>query len=125
MKLAVIGSRGFNDYELLKLHLNNVIQNNRVTHIVSGGALGADSLAERFAKENNIETLIFLPDWKTHGKAAGFIRNKDIVSNADMVVAFWDGKSKGTKHSIDLANKSKTPLLIVETSNNLGLFDMF
>lgn len=79
---------------------------------MSGGAKGADSLAERFAKENNIETMIFPADWDKYGKNAGYIRNKDIISNSDIVIAFWDGKSKGTKISIDLAKQSSKILFI-------------
>ena len=78
-----------------------------------GGADGADSLGERYANENNIETLIFLPDWKKHGKMAGFIRNTDIIENAELVVAFWDKTSKGTKDSIDKATKLGKKVLII------------
>lgn len=99
MKIAVIGSRNFKDYELMKITLDEV----RPQLIISGGARGADTLAEKYAKENGIPTLIFLADWNRYGKSAGYRRNVDIIANADCVVAFWDGVSKGTKHSIDLA----------------------
>lgn len=114
MKLAVVGSRNFNDYELLKSKLDSIHKRKPITCIVSGGAKGADSLSERWAKENGIETLIFIPDWNKHGKRAGFLRNDDIIQNSDNVVACWDGISKGTKHSISLAEKYKKPLLIVK-----------
>jgi predicted Rossmann fold nucleotide-binding protein DprA/Smf involved in DNA uptake len=68
MKVAVIGGRDFKDYELVKKTLSKLT----ITVIVSGGALGADLLAERYADENNIPKKIFLPDWKTYGKIAGF-----------------------------------------------------
>lgn len=86
---------------------------NEDDEIISGGAKGADTLAERFAKEREYETLIFSADWKTHGKAAGFIRNKQIVVACDMVLAFWDGKSKGTQHTIVLAKAAKRPTFII------------
>lgn len=94
MKIAIIGSRTFNDYELLRQSLDEFSfeANVDISLIVSGGANGANSLGERYAHENNIETLIFLPDWKKHGKGAGFIRNQLIIDNADFVIAFWDGK---------------------------------
>lgn len=111
MKLAVVGSRNFNDYELLKQTLDQY--KGVVTHIVSGGAKGADTLAEKWASENNVEMLIFLPDWYRYGKSAGYIRNRDIVSNSDLVIAFWDGTSKGTKHSIDLAESKNKELKVV------------
>jgi len=103
MKVAIVGSRDFADYEYLKSKLDTFLG---IDLIISGGARGADSLAERYAKENNIETKIFLPDWNTYGKQAGFIRNRDIVHACDLLVAFWDGKSRGTQHSIDIAFKT-------------------
>jgi len=109
MKVAVIGSRGFNDYELVKTTLSPFT----ITLLVSGGAKGADSLGERYANENNIETLIFKPDWKKHGPAAGPLRNTDIVNNADTIIAFWDGESKGTKDSITKAEKLGKNIIIV------------
>lgn len=84
-----------------------------ITAIVSGGAKGADSLAERYAQENGLEMVIYYPDWEKHGRAAGPIRNRLIVDEADAVVAFWDGKSRGTKSTIDLTlNKNKQLILV-------------
>ena len=103
MKLAIIGSRGFDDYELVKSVLSDYV--NKVTMVVSGGAKGADSLGEKWANENNIQTLIFKPDWKKYGKKAGHLRNTDIIQNCDMCVAFWDGVSTGTNDSIKKAKK--------------------
>jgi hypothetical protein len=70
---------------------------------LNGGAKGADSYGEYYAKERGIPVTIFLPDWNTYGKKAGYIRNKLIVESSDLVIAFWDRVSKGTKHSIDIA----------------------
>jgi len=109
MKIAVVGSRNFHDYELLKKTLTEY----EITSIVSGGANGADSLGERYADEHNIPTMIFKPDWKRFGRGAGRIRNKTIVENADLVIAFWDGLSKGTQMSIEIAKKVNKPLRIV------------
>jgi hypothetical protein len=114
MKLAVVGSRGFNDYDLLKSKLNDIHLRKPITCIVSGGAKGADSLGEKWANENNIETLIFIPEWDKYGKRAGFLRNEDIIKNSDAVVAIWDEVSKGTQHSISLAKKYNKPCLIVK-----------
>ncbi len=109
MKVGVIGSRGFNDYALVVKTLNPI----DISMIISGHAIGADRLAERYALENNIETKIFLPDWQTHGKIAGFLRNTDIVNESELIVAFWDQNSKGTKDSIDKANKLGKKVIIV------------
>jgi len=81
--------------------------------IVSGGAKGPDSIAERFAHICRIPTKIFLPDWDKHGKSAGLIRNKEIVDYSHMIVAFWDQQSKGTKHTIDLTLKAGKPVYII------------
>lgn len=67
--------------------------------------MGADKLAEKYAKHYDIPTKIFLPDWNQFGKSAWYIRNKLIVENADIVIAFYDGASKGTKLTIDLVKK--------------------
>lgn len=111
MKLAIIGSREFNDYTLLTNELERY--KNKIHIVVSGAARGADSLGERWAIENKKETLIFPADWDKYGKRAGYIRNEDIIKNSDCVMAFWNGISKGTKHSIDLASKYNKPIKIV------------
>jgi hypothetical protein len=84
-----------------------------ISVIVSGGANGADSLGEKYANENKIEKDIYYPDWAKHGKAAGFIRNKLIIENADMVIAFWDQKSRGTRNSIGIAHELKKNTYII------------
>ena len=119
MKVGVVGSRSFSNYCIVK-KLFNKLKNVQV--IVSGGARGADSLGERFAEENNIPTKIFSPEWKKHGKRAGFIRNELIIDESDLVVAFWDGVSKDTKHSISLAEKKGIPVIIVVYNQENSLF---
>jgi len=112
MKLAIIGSRTFNDYNFLVESLKQYKP--KITLVVSGAAKGADSLGEKWAIENNIEILIFPADWEKHGKRAGFIRNEDIIKNCDGVIAFWDGMSKGTAHSLSLCEKYNKPYKIVK-----------
>ena len=109
MKVAVIGSRTFNDYELLRQTLSKL----EITLVVSGGAKGADSLGEEYANANNIPTKIFLPDWDKYGKSAGMLRNSDIINEVEIVVAFWDGESKGCKDAIAKANKLNKKVLII------------
>ena len=101
MKLAVVGSRTFNDYRLLK----KVVSRFNPSIIISGGAKGADALAERYARESGLLLVVFKPEWKRFGRAAGPVRNKKIVKEAHGVVAFWDGKSRGTRSTIRLAEK--------------------
>lgn len=114
MKLAVVGSRNFQDYDLLRSKLSKINDETPITLILSGGAQGADCLGEFFAEENNIPTQIFKPDWKKFGRAAGVIRNEDIIKNSDQVIAFWDGKSKGTLSSINLTKKYDKKLIIIK-----------
>lgn len=111
MRVAIVGSRGFNNYDLLKETMDQLEVT--PTEIISGGAVGADQLGERWAKEKGIQTKIFYPDWKLHGKSAGYIRNKEIINNCDYCVAFWDGSSKGTQHSMNICNTQNKPLKVV------------
>lgn len=113
-KVAIVGSRTFNDYEKAKQFINNICQENNISinQIISGGAKGADSIGEKYARENNINILIFKPDWNKYGKSAGYIRNKDIIDNCDICIAFWDGNSRGTKNDIDLCNKKEKQVYI-------------
>lgn len=111
MNVAVVGSRTFNDYDLLE---SEILKSNLdIKCIVSGGAKGADQLAERFAKKYNLDTVILIPEWNKHGKSAGYKKNKDIIDACDLCIAFWDGQSTGTKHTIDLAQEVKKPLIII------------
>ncbi len=109
MKVAVIGGRNFNDYERLK----KVLDLFPIKTIVSGGAKGADTLGEMYAKENNIQTEIYIPQWDLFGKKAGFLRNTTIIENSEVVVACWDSKSRGTRDSIGKANKLKKDTFII------------
>ena len=120
MKLAIVGGRDFNDKYLMAEYLaifmtayTNQECDPPEVEVISGGAKGADTLGERFAKIYRCPITIFKPDWDTHGKAAGFIRNQTIIDNCDMVLAFWDGKSHGTADTIGKAKRAMKPTLIV------------
>ncbi len=101
MKIAIIGSR-----TLQVQHLNLFLPDN-VTEIVSGGASGIDSYAKKYALDNNIKYTEFLPDYKQYGRKAPLIRNIEIIDYSDMVLAFWDGKSKGTRFVIEHCKRNK------------------
>lgn len=106
-KLIVAGSRDFNDYHLLERELINLLRGKypKDVEIVCGGARGADSLGERFAKEKGCNIKYFMADWDGLGKKAGFVRNAEMGKYANDCILFWDGVSKGTKHMYDLAIK--------------------
>jgi len=114
MKVAIVGSRSFNDYGTLKAVIEMTCQTYgiEIDTIVSGGARGTDRLGEMFAKEKGYETLIFPADWDKYGKRAGFIRNVEIIDNCDACIAFWDGESHGTKHDIELCQEKNKPCYV-------------
>lgn len=104
MKVIIAGGRDFNDYEFLKQVCSKLSELDSEIEIVSGGAKGADALGERFANEMGYALKVFPADW-SEGRKAGPIRNSQMANYADALIAFWDGKSKGTKNMIDLATK--------------------
>ncbi len=113
MKLAIVGSRTFDDYHFFQQSICKKFIIPYIDCIVSGGAKGTDTLAEKFAHAHEIPTMIFLPEWDKYKRLAGYIRNEKIIKYADEVIAFWDGKSRGTKSSIDLAKKECKPMYII------------
>jgi len=116
MNLAVVGSRSFKDNLEAKKEAKSLIAGAilalDVTTIVSGGAAGPDKWSEEVANQMNIETIIYKPEWKKYGKSAGMRRNRDIINDAESVLVFWDGKSKGTSHDIMLARKYNKPYVL-------------
>ena len=110
MIIAVIGSRNFSDYRLLE---STLVVLPEITKIVSGGAKGADSLAEIYAEKYQLPLIVFKPDWQKYGRGAGIVRNREIIEAADMVVAFWDGSSKGTASSLKFAKSKGIPIKTV------------
>jgi predicted Rossmann fold nucleotide-binding protein DprA/Smf involved in DNA uptake len=116
--LGVVGGRDFTDYDLLEKEVDDLIKKNSLpVCIVSGGAAGADSLAEKYATEKGLETVVYKPDWSL-GKRAGPLRNQKIVNGSDEVIAFWDGKSPGTKSTIQLALSAGKRVHVVAYDNS-------
>ena len=111
MRLGVVGSRGFNDYFLMKDILDEY---ENIDTIVTGGANGADTWAEHYAKKYGIQCLVIPAEWSRLGRKAGYIRNVEIVNQSDVIIAFWDGKSKGTKLTIDISEKKGKEIRIIE-----------
>lgn len=113
MKLAIIGTRTFTDYNRLEQTLLELYPANQITQIISGGAQGTDALAERFAQQYHLPITIHEAQWSRYGRSAGPIRNQLIVNEADHVIAFWDGHSPGTRCTIELAQKANKPVEII------------
>lgn len=106
MKIAVVGSRS------LFVNLEFPIPPG-VTEIVSGGAKGIDQCAEIYAKKHHLKLTVFLPDYFQYGRAAPLKRNEQIVNYADCILAFWNGKSRGTKHTVNYARKKGKPTEVI------------
>lgn len=106
MKVAVIGSRGLQVNDL-----QNYLPED-TDEIVSGGAYGIDTCAEEYAKENGIPFTKIRPNYDEHGRQAPILRNVEIATYADTVLAFWDGKSKGTRFVIEYCRKHEIPVKI-------------
>ena len=121
MRVIIAGSRSFDDYQTLcnRLTVLYGVGAQAVSQVISGACLeGADQLGEKWAAENKIPTTLYPADWDQYGKAAGFIRNREMATLADVLVAFWDGSSPGTKNLIDCALKRglETHVFMVEAA---------
>jgi hypothetical protein len=110
MIAAIVGSRAGLPWSQVSEEIKAICARDDVGTVVSGHALGVDRLAESLAQALGKRFHGFRPDWTTYGKSAGFRRNVSIVETADEVFAFWDGQSKGTKHTIDIARRMKKPV---------------
>ena len=106
MKVAVIGSRSIRNADIGKRIPPDT------TLIISGGAVGVDTLAEKYADEHGIEKLILYPAYELYGRSAPLIRDRLIVDHADLVIAFWDGESRGTEYTISYAKQRRVPIQV-------------
>ena len=112
-RVIIAGSREFNDYKMLCEYCDKILSNiEDEIVIVSGAARGADHLGMCYADERGYKIHYFFPDWDKYGKSAGYRRNVQMAENADALIAFWDGKSRGTKHMIDIAEERGLPVRV-------------
>ena len=107
MKLAIIGSR-----ELKIDNLEKYLPEN-ISEIVSGGAKGIDTVAADYAKHHNIPLTEFLPDYARYKRGAPLKRNEQIAQYADAVLAFWDGRSRGTRYTVKYFEKIGKKITVV------------
>ena len=113
MKLIIAGSRTFTDYNKLKQICDQFLQDQSNIEIVSGAYYkGADKLGEKYAAEKGLRLTKFPADWKRFGRAAGPKRNKQMANYADALIAFWDGKSRGTENMIEISKIKNLIILI-------------
>ena len=106
MRVAVIGSRGLTVDNLEKYLPDDT------TEIISGGARGVDASAREYAQRHGLKLTEYLPEYSKYGRSAPLKRNLTIIENADLVLAFWDGLSRGTKYVIDNCKKRNIPVEI-------------
>lgn len=106
-RIAIVGSRRFPNRQIVADYVKSLPKNSTV---ISGGARGVDTWAEQAAQDLGLPILTFQADWKSLGKRAGPLRNAQIVSQADRVVAFWDMTSRGTLNTLVLAHEENLPI---------------
>lgn len=119
MRIIIAGSREYNNYEeaakLVDKFIKDVNSSNVV--IVSGGAKGADKIGEEYAARNDLDCVVYKANWGKYGKQAGIIRNGEMAKNADCLLAFWDGESRGTYNMINTAKKRKLKVRVFNYLN--------
>ncbi len=106
--VIIAGCRNYTDYDGAKLFIDSCLSELRKDHdiiIMSGCSSGADLLGERYAKLNNLKIKHYPPNWRRFGRGAGPIRNRQMAEDCDLLICFWDKKSKGTKSMIECAKK--------------------
>lgn len=125
MKVIIAGSRHITDTRIVffALGLSGIVTANLVTaktvEIVSGGCRGVDKSGEEFALSYGLPYKIFHADWKGNGVAAGPMRNREMATYADALVAVWDGKSRGTKNMIEEMKRLKKPVFVFDISKEV------
>lgn len=122
-KVIVASGRGFDDYKMMRQKLFERFYNNKffagnIVKIISGMTDGADTLAIRYADENHLPKIMMPACWYYDRRRAGFLRNEDMLSIADALVAFWDGESHGTKHMIEISQEKGIPVWVFNYKNN-------
>jgi predicted Rossmann fold nucleotide-binding protein DprA/Smf involved in DNA uptake len=128
--VAIVGSRTIKsrrkvfavlDYLFNEWKAKNII----VSSIVSGGALGVDTLARTYGKERNIPVFEHLPEWEKYGKSAGYKRNELIAEDADVIICFWNGVSSGCMHTVTFGRSLKNKFILVfkETKEGFELIE--
>ena len=114
MKIIICGSRTFQDYGLLASTMDRLTINLKYRIVViSGHALGVDRLGEKWAWESGLDRIVFHPDYTTYGDKAPLVRNTEMVNEANALVAFWDGRSKGTQDVLAKARKKGLKIRII------------
>lgn len=116
VRIIIAGGRDFANTGMAFRCLKSLVKAGDV--IISGHASGADTIGELYAQKNGLSCELYPADWKKYGKAAGPIRNEEMAKTADMLIAFWDGKSRGTKSMIELSKKHDCQVFVFDYYGN-------
>lgn len=112
MTVAVVGSRTFADRARIFADLDALALEISPFTLISGGAGGADQLAEEWARLRCCPFRVYRADWQTYGRTAGPRRNAEMIPHADLVIAYWDGVSRGSRHAIGIAHQHRIPVQV-------------
>jgi hypothetical protein len=122
-RVIIAGSRSFEDYELLREKCDKILEKilDRFGEIiiVSGTARGADRLGERYANDRGYAIERYPAQWDTYGKSAGYKRNAQMAENADALIAFPVGVTKGTQHMIKIATDARLHTRVIQSQGNI------
>lgn len=113
IKLGIVGSRSFTDYDKLRYWMDNLFTALPVNTVVSGGASGADTLARQYAKDNGLKLIEYQKQHKIYGAKAGVQQVFDIVQASNIILCFWDGRDKRSKMILDYAKTRMIPTVII------------
>jgi len=110
LRIAIVGYRDFHDYNFVEKKFLEVVKNSNLAledvHIVSGGARGVDEIAQEIARRHGLSITIHYPNWKKYGKRAAAIRNRKIVDDCDIIIAFPSENSRGTAMTVNMARSA-------------------
>ena len=114
MNLIIAGCRDFTDRDFIYEGMDSFITDHGTPRlIIEGGATGVDRIAGHYANDNNIPLMVFRADWTKYGRAAGPIRNEEMAKHGTHLLAFWDGKSRGTKNMIETAKRHGLTVAVI------------
>ena len=114
MKLLIAGSRSIKEYDLEKYIPKEAVM------IITGGAEGIDALGEKIADKKRLSKLVLRPRYDLYGKSAPLKRNEGMVDICDMALIVWDGRSRGTRHTIEYAERIGKRIILINESEQLG-----
>jgi hypothetical protein len=113
MRILICGSRVGFDVAKVSSFMNYIVSNHPYAVFVHGGAIGVDELADNILRSRGAVVEVYKPDYNRYGRGAPIVRDREMVDKVDMVYAFWNGRSPGTKYVIDYARSTGKVLTII------------